>query len=377
MLILKTVYISSVIYIFLSSIMALVFGLIGLGMIVLAIYMQIKELKLKKKGVPVNLKVKEIKERTNIVNGYQTTFEFEYNGDKREETISTSKKFKVGSMKKGIYLANKNSNILSVDGEGFYMAKGGGILLSSFGMLILFLTSSMIFGFPAKIILYVVLIYFGILFGILFLYPIISSKKINSKSKKDEFNQIYYGNANSNEYSSVDQTLVRYIPKYKGKKGKSNKLSFGTILLTLIFVFLGSNLTIIGIISTCNAINIKINYPSTIGTIINTYTYKVTDDAEESDLLGVKYTYQVDGQNYILDYKTGKGADFYSYKVGNKIKLYYEKNNPNNAVPKTELGVSVVPLAIGLLFIYFGTYNIINDRKKARLYKTYILAEEK
>ena len=99
MLILKTVNIIGGVHTFMSSIMALIFGLIGLAMIVFAIYMKIKDIKFRKNGVPVKLKVKEVKENKyldennkEIRNGYNITFEFSFNGIKKEETISTTKK---------------------------------------------------------------------------------------------------------------------------------------------------------------------------------------------------------------------------------------------------------------------------------------------
>lgn len=361
---------------------AIILGLIGFALIILAIYMKIKDLKFRKKGKPVKLKVKNIKElksedknNNKIVRGYYTTFEFIDNGVEREETIKTSKRFKIGSVKHGIFLEDGKSSVLSVEGEGFFFAKGGTIFLTSFGMLIILCASQIIFNFPEKILLHAVLIYFVLFFGIISLISIIPTK---SKSKKQsQVNKIYYENANNKEFSSVESNLIRYIPKYSNKKIKNGKIPVGNIIFQLMLIVLGGFVSIIGFVETYHAINIKYFYPSVVGTISDTYTYEVNTDDVKSEFVGVKYTYTINNQNYTLDYKTGKNAALFKYKINKKVKLYYEKDNPNKAVPKTELGTSAVPLVIGLLFVYFGIYNLIDCRKRARLYKTYILMEEK
>ena len=131
-----------------SNIFALILALIGFALIVFTIYMRIKDLKLRKKGKIVKLKVKSIKELKNgnknnkeFIRGYSTTFEFIDNDIKKEETIPTSKKFKVGSIKKGIFFEDGKANILSVDGEGFYFSKGGELFFISFGFMIILFAS--------------------------------------------------------------------------------------------------------------------------------------------------------------------------------------------------------------------------------------------
>lgn len=172
------------------DIYALIWGLVGLGIVVLGVYLIIKDRSFKKNGVPVKLKVKEVKSIADTdlaVNrisseGYLTTFEFDYNGTTIEKSLTTSKKFKVGSNKNGIYLPKGKANVLKVAGEGFQLVKGGGLFLISFGLLVMFLVASKVFQFPAIVILAVVLIYFAPFF----LYPLLSSVKEKKNKKNDK-----------------------------------------------------------------------------------------------------------------------------------------------------------------------------------------------
>ena len=122
----------------------------SLGLIVLSIYMKYKDIQFRKYGVPVKLKimdVKKIKNKTKrgeeFEDGYETTFEFEYNGEIKVETLQTSKKWKTGTIKNGTYLNKGKRNNLSVGGEGFYSDNGGVIFYFVFGIIILF---SCLFG---------------------------------------------------------------------------------------------------------------------------------------------------------------------------------------------------------------------------------------
>lgn len=384
MLILKTVNLIGGVHTFMSSIMALIFGLIGLAMIVFAIYMKIKDIKFRKNGVPVKLKVKEVKEdkyldenNKEIRSGYTVTFEFVFNGIKKEETMSTTKKFKVGSTKDGVYLEDGKSNTLSVDGEGFYVSKGATIFLISFGMMILFLVGYMIFDFSTKTLLTVVITYFGLLFGAIYLFPILfPQKKKSITNRKDVVEKIYYENANNNEYSTVGSSLVRYIPKPQVKdkhKKQNNKPAFSNILFLAIFLIIGGALTVFGIIGTYNSIKIKFTYPSTTGKIEEIYKYTQNTDEGTAELTGIIYKYNVDEKEYKLDYPTGSSYELNSHKIGDKEKIYYEKSNPGNAVVKSALGTMIVPLVMGIMFVYIGLHVYIDDRRKEKLYEMYIL----
>ena len=384
MLILRTVNLISGVHTFMSSIMASIFVLIALAMIVFAIYMKIKDIKFRKNGVPVKLKVKEVKEDKyldendkEIRGGYIVTFEFLFNGIKKEETMSTTKKFKVGSTKDGIYLEDGKSNTLSVDGEGFYVSKGATIFLISFGMMILFLVGYMIFGFSTKTLLTVVIAYFSLLLGALYLFPILfPQKKKSITSKKDMVEKIYYENANNNEYSTVGSSLVRYIPKPQFKnieKKHNNKPAFSNILFLSIFIIVGGLLTVFGIAGTYNSIKVKFTYHSTTGEIEEIYKYTQNTDEGIAELTGIIYKYNVDDKEYKLDYPTGGSYELNSHKIGDKQKIYYEKDNPENAVSKSALGTMIVPLVMGIMFIYIGLHVYIDDRRKEKLYEMYIL----
>lgn len=384
MLVLKSVNLVSGFHTFMSSIMALVLGLIGLAMIFFAIYMKIKDIKFKKNGIPVKLKVKEVKENKyldennhEIRNGYTVTFEFVLNGIKKEETVSTTKKFKVNSIKDGIYLEDSKSNNLSVEGEGFFVSKGATIFLISFGIIILFLVSYMIFDFSVKILLTVILTYFGLLLGVIYFFPILfPQKKKSITTKKDMIEKIYYKNANNNEYSTASNSLVRYVPKPQFKnsnKKHNNKPSFANIMFLSIFIIIGALLTCFGIVGTYNTIKVKLTCPTTIGKIEEIYKYTQNSDDEVIESTGIIYKYSIHEKEYKLDYKTGSSYEFNTHKVGDKEKIYYQKDNPENAIAKSALGKTIVPLVIGVLFIYIALYIYVDDKRKQKLYEMYIL----
>lgn len=384
MLVLKSVNLVSGFHTFMSSIMALVLGLIGLAMIFFAIYMKIKDIKFKKNGIPVKLKVKEVKENKyldennhEIRNGYTVTFEFVLNGIKKEETVSTTKKFKVNSIKDGIYLEDSKSNNLSVEGEGFFVSKGATIFLISFGIVILFLVSYMIFDFSVKILLTVILTYFGLLLGVIYFFPILfPQKKKSITTKNDMIEKIYYKNANNNEYSTVSNSLVRYVPKPQFKnanKKHNNKPSFANIMFLSIFIIIGGLLTCFGIVGTYNTIKVKLTCPTTIGKIEEIYKYTQNSDDGVIESTGIIYKYSIHEKEYKLDYKTGSSYEFNTHKVGDKEKIYYQKDNPENAIAKSALGKTIVPLVIGVLFIYIALYVYVDDKRKQKLYEMYIL----
>ena len=95
---------------FFEFITDLPFGIIGIGLIVLTFYVKIIDIKFKKNGVPVKVKVKKCEKIPDmvtseevIINGYETVFEFEFKGAIIERKINTAKKYKIGTIKKGIF----------------------------------------------------------------------------------------------------------------------------------------------------------------------------------------------------------------------------------------------------------------------------------
>lgn len=380
MLILKTINISNGISSITSLGMAAVLVLAGLAIIAFTTYIKIRHVKFKKNGVPVKIEVKEVKENVildennqEIRNGFTTTFEFVLNGIKREKTMHTAKKFKVGLKKDGFY--DGKLDILSFEHEGFYLSKGASIFLISFGMMFLFAGISVIFVLPPQFVLLVFLIYFGLVLGIVYLYPRLFNKNKKSKTNNNS-NQINYENINNKEYTITDSSsLVRYVPK---QKKYNKKVDFVDILQLIITLVVGCIAVTFGVVGTYNTIKTKLTYPYTIGEIEKIYKYTQKDnDGTTSELTGIIYKYSVDGTEHRLDYKSGGSYSMNTDKIGDKEKLYYEKDNPNNAIPNSSLGVMVIPLVIGIVVIYIGIHVYIKDRRKIKLYETYGLKEEK
>lgn len=113
---------------------------------------------------------------------------------------------------------------------------------------------------------------------------------------------------------------------------------------------------------------------STTARISNIYEKTKINEKEEE--FHVVYSYEVDGHEYTLDYVPAVSKDMYFKKVGSKEKLYYEKGNPSNSVPVSLLLLGIIPLIIGLLFIYVGVHEFIEEKKKQRLYDAYIRFSE-
>ena len=366
---------------FVGTLIIIPFIVIPLLVIVLTIYSQIKVRKFKKNATIVKARVKEVKRIENsdkTLRGYDVTFEFEYNGELKNETIFSSKNFKVNSVKDGLYLEGKRSNSLSVEGEGFYVDKGSAFFGITFGIFVIYLVVCSILDVSEKIIIESVLLYLLILFsGLVIRYLILNKNKIfnknNKKSKNDEIDAVFYDKAHYDEYSMVDSNLIRYIPEYKKPK-ESKKMNIFDVMFTFIFAGLGGIATIIGISGLMFMLKTIITYDSTIAKISDIYTYETATKDGKKESIRAIYTYEVDGYEYTLDYET---SGMYFKKVGDKEKLYYDKNEPSNSIPRFSLLLRVfVPLIIGLLFIYVGVQDVMKKNKKKRLYDAYVKLRE-
>ena len=360
---------------------AFIFGVVGLGLIILGIYMRIKDIKFRKNGIPVKLTVKECKkgffvdENNNDVPRYHTIFDFEYNGIKKEETIETHKKFKVGSRKEGIYLPGEKRNNLSVDGEGFYLSKGGDLFLVIFGILILFLAINEIFDFSFRSNFIIIVIFSIVILWLVCVYSTIYSKNKNIKNKQDTVNRIYYENVNNNEYSTVDENLIRFIPNLKIEdieKKYNKKNSFSLSFPLILFGILGIIITFSGIETISYALKVKFTYPTITGKIEEIYKYTDSNN-EYFELTGIVYKYNIDGVDYKLNRKSGIFYSLIPHKVGDKKEIYYEKGNPESAFLNSDLSFMFIPLVFGVMLLYVVVNSYIDSRKKRKLYETYIL----
>ena len=213
--------------------------------------------------------------------------------------------------------------------------------------------------------------------GLVIRYLILNKNKIfnknNKKSKNDEIDAVFYDKAHYDEYSMVDSNLIRYIPEYKKPK-ESKKMNIFDVMFTFIFAGLGGIATIIGISGLMFMLKTIITYDSTIAKISDIYTYETATKDGKKESIRAIYTYEVDGYEYTLDYET---SGMYFKKVGDKEKLYYDKNEPSNSIPRFSLLLRVfVPLIIGLLFIYVGVQDVMKKNKKKRLYDAYVKLRE-
>ncbi|MBP3800081.1 MAG: hypothetical protein ILA19_03770 [Bacilli bacterium] len=118
--------------------------ILGLGLIGFGIFIKIKDISFKKEAVPTKFLIKKVEviqgnniDEGTVIREYRTTFEFEYNGVLKEQVMTIPKKFDEGSIKNGLYLEKNGKGIISVAGQGFYLAKGGEVVLIAFGIVFL------------------------------------------------------------------------------------------------------------------------------------------------------------------------------------------------------------------------------------------------
>jgi len=363
---------------FINALVLILIALIALIILISIIYTQIKVRIFKKNAGAVKVKVKEVKRKESYdktLRGYDVTFEFEHNGKLKEETIFSSKNFKINSIRDGLYLEGKKKHLLSVEGEGFYVDKGAGFFGITFALYLIFLIVGVLLNVSTRIIIDSTLLYLLLLFSGLTIRHFILNKNKKKRKEIKKKDAIFYNKAHYDEYSTVDSNLVRYIPKYK--KPKKRKNDKGSILLRCIFIGLGGMSTLIGIFMLINVLKIVVIYDNTIAEISDIYTYKTTVDSETVECIGVIYTYEVNDNEYTLNYKTGTSKEMYFKKLGDKEKIYYDSDNPNNSIPKKSIPSSLLPIIIGPLFLYIGIQNIIEENKKKRLYNMYVkLSEE-
>ena len=159
--------------------------IVGVLLISLGVYVKYKAISFKKNGIKVKARVissERISEFNGMpANGYKTTFELQVDGQNITETIFTNKKFQEGTTKNAAYLKGKKKNTLSVSGEGFYLAKGGEIVIILFG--IIFILGGLASG--GFISTKALLIAIGCFVAFIFLGIILSgSSKKRSKKKK-------------------------------------------------------------------------------------------------------------------------------------------------------------------------------------------------
>ena len=333
----------------------------GLGILLFWSIAKKTEKQFNKHGVEVIAKVKSTErlksEGYRIPKGYNTTFEFEYKGEVKELTFATEKRFKTGAMKKAIYLPEKN--MLSVGGEGFYVAPGADIVMYFFSFVFMF-AGIVLTGLVPKSILWGI----GILLGIIFLvFTIVLLVKSNGKNKP-----IYKTNE-IDEFSSVDSELSRYNPDLEKKKkiGKNTKVG---IIASILFLIAGVFTLVLLGKPVIKDINIKLTYPSVTGTVTKIYKGK---DGLEHIICDLK----VDGKEIGYDYVDNRMLSP-TYKIGDKVKIYYDKDDNEKLYPSSNLGATVGFILLPLMFIYMSLVFIFKslDKEQDKLYKEYILGKE-
>lgn len=360
----------------------LIFFIIFFSLItIFIIYGYIKQRKFIKYGVPVSLKVKNVKEETiNDTDGrtirifYTITFEFSFNGEIIEKEINTKRKFKVGTIKKGLYLPCDKYDNISVEGQGFHFSSSGVIFLIIFELLVFFVIFGLMYEIPIMTYITVIVIFFAILLIVgNYVIPMLKRRKNEKLKEKSETEQIYYKET-YDMYSSVAPTLIRYSPRVKSIKLEKNKKPD---FLSIIFICGGLFMLIHGFFALCLGMKyifeLKTEYSHTYGEIKEIYK-------DEKDKAVIVYKYSILDNDYIIDYKTDFDKELIRDKVGDREKIYYKIDNPEEGVSKTEIkwfySYMCIFLIMGLIFFSYGINIERDDKIKYRIYKKYLIWEE-
>ena len=135
---------------------------------------------------------------------------------------------------------------------------------------------------------------------------------------------------------------------------KENKLEY---LVWIIFASLGLIFIVVGLVVYLCFFNYQ-NKIETTGTITKISAYPNDND--------VYVSYNVNGKDYenILN---GYASNFYE---GKKIKIYYDKDNPNKIGMKSLDLLFLIFPSIGLIFLIIGGLGIFVKVKKKRLEKS-------
>ncbi len=126
----------------------------------------------------------------------------------------------------------------------------------------------------------------------------------------------------------------------------------------IIFIIVGIILISIGVFFGINRFDYS-NKIETIGTIVDISSYKGTDGRRE----GIVYvSYNVDG----MQYESRLNAYSSSFYEGKEIKIYYDKDNPNNiGVKSLDLMILIFP-GVGLIFVIIAVIGIAFKMKNKR-----------
>lgn len=126
-------------------------------------------------------------------------------------------------------------------------------------------------------------------------------------------------------------------------------------LIWIIFSILGSVFLVIGL-GVCSNIFNKDNKVETIGTISNMYSYRNSDGDTNYNVF---VTYIVDGVEY-ESRLNGYSSNFYE---GKRIKIYYDKNNPNKIGSESLDLLFLLFPGIGFIFAMIGIIRNIYKTK--------------
>lgn len=336
---------------------------LGLFLILLAIYVNFLDRQYKKYGKKVKARVKKIEalyhengnDNKNLA-GYNTTFVFEYNNVQKEETILSERRFKDGSVYNGIYLEKTNNKLipggLNVGKEGFYKTEGAEVVLVIFGLFLIFLSLSDMLNWSTSIFLLIFIIFVLIIFGFMVFNSKTRSRKTKEKIRNEE-----------PEFSTVEGKNLRRVKVSSNSVNLPNWIA--KIFIMLILGGLGITNISLGVSNTIDYFYKLNNWSKTTAILVDMKTKTSTNN--EGDKVETKYVvheYKVNGKNYKIESK--KSILSFS-KINDKNTVFYDNNNPSDAYIKERLGEVVFPILSGVFFVGLMIYVVFSRSQKIKL----------
>lgn len=342
----------------------IVFFLVGVFFIVAAIYIKYVAKQYEKYAVEVKATVKKVEEiyradenGNKILVGYNTTFQFVRNGEIKEQTLISDRRFKLEGVYEGVYLDKPKVGIvsggLSVGGVGFYKAEGGEIILIAFGLMAIFACFVYWFNLGIQFILVGIIIFIIIIFGYIYFHDKAKARRTKEQIRNEEPEFSVVERSNLRRVTVNDETSLN-VPKW-----------MVNLFIILTFGCVGVFAVCIGIKQTVDYFDKQSNWPKTTAVVVDIENRTSVDsDGAEVEKKYIKYEYEVNGVVYEIE-DVGSFISF--QKINDKRTIFYDKYNPETSFLEESLGTIIFPIIIGLFFEGVMVYLIFGKNQREKI----------
>lgn len=313
--------------------------------------------------------------------GYNTTFEFEYNGNVIKKTMKTRIRFTVGNEYEALYLPDGSKNCIKVEGEGAHIDKGVGLIFITGALAFMFLGVGIFAKIEGEILLGGFALFSILLLLETGLYNVLNNRK-QTKNYRSENEKLY----NKNIDRKSDPSLIRYYPNTESTEKRTNNGEFRIsnisgarlfILISIFIIFIGGTMVRSSYIPYSDNMNKIKNYEEGVATIKMIFkeegVYKSGTSRTKYEKNTIVYEYDVNGKKYIATYTPSNQAK--SHKKGETDKVYYNKNNPEECILNIENHDFILSIMFGgmimvsgmVVFVYFIKKYIKLKRRQIKL----------